>query len=111
GTTFTRVSDAANTIGADTGQPLIFIASEYSTKSPFNADNSKMLLQDFSYFSLYDAVTLQRIKAFCCQGPIVAASSEPLWSRTDPNLFYFHPVSSNQLKTYDVATNVVKVLH
>jgi len=111
GTTITRVSDAANTISADNGKPLVYVEAEYSTKSPFNTDNSRMLLLEFSYFSLYDAVTLQRIKPFCCVGPIVAASSEPLWSRTDPNLFYFHPVNSNQLKTYNVATDVVKLLH
>jgi hypothetical protein len=111
GTTFTRVSDAAQTISADDGQPLSFVGAEYPTKSPFNSDNSKLLLIEFSYFTLYDAVTLQRLKPFCCSGTIIAASSEPLWSRTDPNLFYFHPAGSNQLKTYNVATNVVKLVH
>jgi hypothetical protein len=110
GTTFTRVSDAAHTISADNGLPLLFVETEYSTKSPFNADNSKMLLLEFSYFSIYDAVTLQRIRPLCCVGPIVAVSSEPLWSRTDPNVFYFHSAQSNQLKTYNVATGVVKVV-
>jgi hypothetical protein len=110
GTTFTRVSDAAQTSSADDGQPLSFVAAEYSTKSPFNSDNSKLLLIEFSYFALYDAVTRQRVKPFCCSFPIVAASSEPLWSRTDPNLFYFHPAGSNQLMTYNVATNVVKLV-
>jgi hypothetical protein len=111
GTTFTRVSDAAQTISADDSQPLSFVAAEYSTKSPFNSDNSKLLLIEFSYFTLYDAVTRQRIKPFCCSFPIVAASSEPLWSRTDPNLFYFHPAGSNQLMAYNVATNAVKLIH
>ena len=85
--------------------------AEYSTKSPFNADNSKILLLEFSYFSLYDGVTLQRIKALCCEGTIVSALSEPLWSRTDPDVFYFHPHNSNQLKMYNVATDVATVLH
>jgi hypothetical protein len=111
GATITQISDAAHTTSADSGQPLPWVEAEYSTKSPFNADNSKMLLIEFSYFSLYNGVTLQRIKPLCCQGTIVAASSEPLWSRTDPNVFYFHPANSNQLETYNVATDAVTVLH
>jgi hypothetical protein len=113
GTTITRISDAANTIRADSdsGQHLLWVEAEYSTKSPFNADNSKLLLLEFSYFALYDGVTRQRIKPFCCQGIIVQASSEPLWSRTDPNVFYFHPSDSNQLRMYNVVTDVTTVLH
>jgi len=100
GTTLTRISDAANL-----GVPSV--EAEYSTKSPFNADNSKILLVEFSQFALYDGVTLQRIKAL----PAVSASSEPLWSRTDPNLFYFHTYNSNQLMTYNVATGVQTAVH
>ena len=111
GATITRISNAANTISADDGQPLLWVEAEYSTKSPFNTDNSKILLLEFSYFSLYDGVTLQRIKPLCCQGSIVSALSEPLWSRTDPNVFYSHPRDSNQLKMYNVATDVATVLH
>ena len=116
GTTITRISDAANTINADSGQPLPWVEAEYSTKSPFNADNSKILVIEFSYFSLYDGVTLQRIKPLCCEGPIVSASSEPLWSRADPNVFYFHPTNPNQpnfnqLKMYNVATDVATIVH
>ncbi len=113
GTAITRISDAAHTIRADSDPPqfLPWVEAEYSTKSPFNADNSKILLLEFSYFSLYNGVTLQRIKPLCCQGAVVSASSEPLWSRTDPNVFYFHPRNSNQLMTYNVATDVATVLH
>ena len=116
GTTIIRISDAAHTISADSGQPLPWVEAEYSTKSPFNADNTKILLIEFSYFSLYDGVTLQRIKPLCCQGAIVAATSEPLWSRTDPNVFYFHPATPsqgnfNQLKKYNVATDLVTLVH
>ena len=108
GTTITRISDAANTISADNGQPLPWLEAEYPTKSPFNADNSKILLIEFSYFSLYDGVTLQRIKPLCCPapgGPSVSSSSEPLWSRTDPNSFYYHPYKGNQLIKYTLGTN------
>src|SRR5688500_14403826 len=43
GTTISRISDAANTVREDTGGSLPGIEVEYSTKSPFNADNSKIL--------------------------------------------------------------------
>src|ERR1035437_1509349 len=45
GTTIKRISDAANTIRADSypPSPLPWVEAEYSTKSPFNADNSKIL--------------------------------------------------------------------
>jgi len=111
GTTIKRISDAANTISADSRLPSVFVETEYPTKSPFNADNSKILLIEFSYFGLYDGATLQRIKPLCCVGNIVAASSEPLWSRTDPNLFYFHPAGSNQLKAYNVTTDLAPAVH
>jgi len=116
GTTITRISDAAATTGADSGQPLPWVETEYSTKSPFNVDNSRILLLEFGYFSVYNGATLQRIKPLCCQGTIVSAQSEPLWSRTDPNVFYFHPSNPNQptrnrLQTYNVATDGVTLLH
>ena len=107
GTTVNRISDAANTLRADTGGILPGVEAEYSTKSPFNADNSKILLLEFSYFALYDGVTLKRIKPLTP----VSASSEPLWSRSDPNIFYFHPNNSNQLKTYNIATDTLTVVH
>ena len=107
GTTINRISDAAHTLRADTGGILSGVEAEYSTKSPFNADNSKILLVEFSYFALYDGATLKRIKPLTS----VSASSEPLWSRSDPNTFYFHPNNSNQLKTYNIATDAQTVVH
>jgi uncharacterized protein (TIGR03437 family) len=107
GTTISRISNAANTVRADSGGLLQSVEAEYSTKSPFNADNSKVLLVEFSYFALYDGVTLQRIKPLLP----VSSSSEPLWSRSDPNVFYFHPYNSNQLKAYNVSNDVQTVVH
>src|SRR5438094_8451706 len=51
GTTITRISNAASTTRADNGGLLPSVEAEYSTKSPFNADNSKILLLEFSYFA------------------------------------------------------------
>ncbi len=81
-----------------------FITDEYSTINPFNADNSKFLLIHQSYFALYDGTG-----AFIRNLPSdVHASSEPRWSRQDPNIFYF--VNGNQLKRYDVASGSITVL-
>ena len=100
GTTIRRISNAASTLRADNGGLLPSVEAEYSTKSPFNADNSKILLMEFSYFALYDGVTLHRIKILP-----VSASSEPLWSRSDPNSFYYHPYNGNQIIKYTLGAN------
>lgn len=99
GTAITRISNALGSLNAaDTGN-LAFIVNEYSTMSPFNADNSRLLVQHQSYFALYDGSgTYIRDLPF-----EISASSEPRWSRTDANIVYYHPWS-NQLKQYNVAT-------
>lgn len=73
--------------------------------SPFNADNTRLLLVHQSYFGLYDG-----------QGSFISAlpmeinsSSEPRWSRTNASVFDY--VRDNQLKQYNVATGAVSVVH
>ena len=105
GSTITRISnsrvepDVAKGVGT-----LSFISNEYSTMSPFNADNSRTLLLHFSYFALYDGAgrfTKDLIK--------VCASCEPRWSRTNPDALYF--VSGNRLDRLDVSTGRVSTVH
>jgi hypothetical protein len=104
GTTIRRLSDAqGQRNSADTGS-VAFIVNEYSTVSPFNQDNSRLLLQHQSYFALYDGEGRY-------QGDLpfeIGASSEPRWSRAEPNLVYY--VHANSLKSYDVATGVPTVV-
>ena len=52
GTTVKRISNALGTLNADRGGNLTWITDEYSTMSPFNSDNSKILLVHQSYFAL-----------------------------------------------------------
>jgi hypothetical protein len=100
GTAVKRVSDARNTKhGADAGN-LPYVVHEYSTMSPFNADNSRMLVLHHSYFALYGGQG-NYIKDLPLE---VSSSSEPRWSRQAPNIFYY--LSGNALKRYDVATDV-----
>ena len=104
GTPIRRMSDTRNQPNsADTGY-LAFIVNEYSTMSPFNADNSRILLQHQGYFALYDgAGRYQADLPFD-----IAASTEPRWSRQDANLLYY--LYGNSLKRYDVAARTGSVM-
>ena len=105
GASIQRVTNAPATQNLDRGGNLISITDEYSTMSPFNLDNSRILLIQQSYFGLYDGNG-----AFLKALPMeVNASSEPRWSRDDPNTFYYH--AGNQLKKYDVSTDSASVVH
>ncbi len=107
GTTIVRMSDALVwPNNADTGT-LTLITNEYATMSPFNSDNSMIVVQHRSYFALYDGNG-----NYLHDLPLeIVASSEPRWSRTDANVFYFHDVYGNQLKQYNVATGQSSVVH
>jgi len=105
-TAIKRVSDAMHTADAARGGAVTLIAQEYSTMSPFNMDNTRLLLQHFSYFALYDGAG-NFLKDLYQYG--VNTSSEPRWSRTDPNEFYF--IGGNNLKKFNTGTNAVTVVH
>jgi hypothetical protein len=105
GTSIQRVTNAPSTQNLDAGGNLIFITDEYSSMAPFNLDNSKILLVQQSYFGLYDG-NGNYLNALPME---INASSEPRWSRTNPNVLYYH--SGNQLKTYDVSLNLTSVAH
>jgi hypothetical protein len=104
GTTITRISDALNTPNAaDTGT-VPFIVPEYATVSPFNSDRSRLILVHHSYFGLYDGDG-----HYLRDLPLdITSSSEPRWSRSDPDLFYY--LSGNLLKQYDVATGTATLV-
>jgi Tol biopolymer transport system component len=104
GTAIRRISDTRNQPNSgDTGN-LAFIVNEYSTMSPFNQDGSRLILVHQSYFALYDGEgRYQKDLPFD-----ISASTEPRWSRRDPNLLYY--VSANSLMSYDVATGVRTVV-
>lgn len=106
GTAINRLTDARNTSDAtDPVKTLNLISQESSGVSPFNVDNSRLLLQHFSYFGLYDG-----LGNYLDDLPFeITASSEPRWSQTDPAVFYY--INGNQLKQYDVLTGNVTILH
>ncbi len=107
GTTVKRVSNSPAEPDAANGGAvyLRFISGEYSSMSPFNTDNSRLILQHDSYFGLYDGSG-----KYLNDLPFaIKAGSEPRWSRTDTSVLYF--VNNNQLKQYDVSTKVSRVVH
>jgi hypothetical protein len=105
GTKVTRISNALATPNAAGSGYLTWISDEYSTMSPFNSDNSKILLVHQSYFGLYDGTGF-----YIRDLPLeISASSEPRWSRRDNHTLYY--VHNNQLKTYDISTGVSFIVH
>lgn len=105
GTVIKRLTNATVTDNdADVGK-LPYIVHEYSTMSPFNADNSRLLLLHGSYFALYDGQgNYLRDLPFD-----VSASSQPRWSRSDPDVFYY--LYHNQLKKRNIAAQTSTVVH
>ena len=105
GSTVKRISNALGTPNADGGGNLTWIEDEYSTMSPFNSDNSKILLVHQSYFALYDGTGF-----YIRDLPLeINASSEPRWSRKDNQTIYY--VYGNQFKTYDISTGAMTIAH
>ena len=104
GSTIKRMSNSLVEPNLSSGSgTLPFISVEYSTMSPFNSGNSRILGLHFSYFGLYDG------SGRFTKNLNVCASCEPRWSRTDPYILYF--ISGNQLKRLDVSTDAVSVVH
>jgi len=105
GTTVKRISNALAMPNADIGGNLTWVEDEYSTMSPFNSDNSKILLVHQSYFGLYDGTGF-----YIRDLPLeIGASSEPRWSRKDNRTIYY--VHGNQFKTYDISTGAMNIVH
>jgi hypothetical protein len=105
GSTIKRISNALGTPNNDRGGNLTWITDEYSTMSPFNSDNSRILLVHQSYFGLYDGTGF-----YIRDLPLeINSSSEPRWSRRDNHTVYY--VHGNQFKTYDLSTGAMNIVH
>ena len=105
GTTIRRITAALSTANPDGGN-LMFITGEYSTMSPFNLDNSRILVQ---YNSGYNALLDSNGNFLEVLPAAINAFSEPRWSRIDPNLLYYRV--GNQLKQYNLSTDEALVVH
>lgn len=105
GSSVKRLSDAMNMTDNAGRGGLTSVSTEYSTASPFNSNNRRLILQHNSYFGLYDGNgSYLRDLPFA-----VNTSTEPRWSRTDPNVLFF--VSGNNLMALDVASGAPSLVH
>jgi hypothetical protein len=105
GTSIRRLSDALATPDDASGGTLTFIMNEYSTPSIYNGDDSYFVLGHQSYFAIYG-----KDGRYVKDAPLeMNASTEPRWSRRNPNVVYFK--SGNALKQYDVTTGQIVVVH
>jgi len=105
GSTVKRISNALGTPNSDGGGSLTWITGEYPTASPFNSDNSRIILVHQSYFGLYDGTGF-----YMRDLPLeISASTEPRWSRKDNHTLYY--VRGNQFKTYDISSGVMTIVH
>src|SRR5690349_11742409 len=107
GTAIKRISDAMHTKNAASGAMTVTISQEYPTVSPFNIDNTRLLLGHLSYFALYDGAGNYLRDLW--PNPGIVASSEPRWSKKDPNEFYY--ISGNRFMKYNVGTNASTTIH
>lgn len=102
GCTIRRVSDVATEGGGA-------ISHLYSSVNPFNANSTFLLV------GRKDGVMQVRdLYGKIIQNDLSTSGILPLsdaaWSRTDPNIIYFHPVDGNTLRRYNVKTNTVETL-
>jgi uncharacterized protein (TIGR03437 family) len=105
GSIIQRVSNALTMTNNASGGNLTWIENEYATMSAFNNDNSKFILLHESYFGLYNSTG-----TYLSDLPFeISASSEPRWSRKDLVTLYYH--SRNQIKSYNIATGNIAVVH
>lgn len=76
-----------------------WVGNEYSSIDPFSLDCKHLLLVHNDHFELYsgEGQWLSRLS------PVLSASCEPRWSRTNPYLIYY--LSGNELREFDVRTD------
>jgi hypothetical protein len=104
GCTITRLTNAAAEGWRD-------VNHFYSSVSPFNADSTRVLLQKAPGGAQHIRTLSGEIVRDNLGRWGIQPHSEPVWSPTDPDVLYFHPVGGNTLRRYDVDTDTVTVLH
>lgn len=95
GTTITRLSNGL-------AQLNDAVHHEYSTMSPFNANNTRVLLLTENRGWIVMDMAGKVLLDDSVLAPYYV--SEPRWSITDPNVFFYHKNGTNQLLKYDIAT-------
>jgi len=104
GVSIKRLSDARNTPNTWLSGLLDFVSTEYPGASPFNSDNSRLILQHQGYYGLYTG-SGDYLKDLPF---VVHAATEPRWSRSEPDVLYY--VSVNRLMKLNVAAGASSVV-
>lgn len=103
GCTIRRLTDAA-------AEGIGSVKHAYSSVNPFNASSTWVLLEReggrMQVRDLDGNVVRDNLNTVG-----ILPTSEAFWSRTDPNLLYFHTAGGNQLRSFDVATGATATLH
>lgn len=83
-----------------------FTMAEYATQNHFNADETKIVVSFFGLdnagFRKANAQVLDLNGNLVCDVPTISINNEPMWDRTDPNIFYFH--AANEVRRANVST-------
>lgn len=99
----TRLSDAAR-------EGVSYVSHLYSSVNPFNSDSSLVLLEKsggvMHIRDLSGKIVADNLYEFG-----ILPGSDPLWSKTDPNLIYFHDAPGNAVKSFNLASRQVRALH
>jgi hypothetical protein len=105
GTTVQRMTAALAMPDNASGGNLTWVLPEYNAVTPFSSTNTWLILQNDSYFGLYDGRG-HYVRDLPFE---INAVAEPRWARRNANLLYYK--HGNQLKSYDVATGAMNVVH
>src|SRR5215470_8693955 len=82
---------------------------EYATISPFNKNNTRILM-----LTENDGFYIADLRGNVIVRPAevnLSGASEPRWSATDPDVFYFHEYQRNEIRKYDLRTHQKSVVH
>ncbi len=82
----------------------------YSSVNPFNADSRYIIIQRPDGIMSIRDLDGKIIRDELYKYGIVPIS-DAVWSRTDPNVMYFHNDPGNEVKSYNIATNEVTILY
>ena len=111
GTTVKRITDCSQIedVSYGDGRKCWSCQVEYASVTPFNSDSTRLLLMHGSSgFAVYDGTGQFLFYPTVAGRYEVTPSSEPRWSASDPDFFYY--LSGNELKLYDVVQRRAKLV-
>jgi hypothetical protein len=88
---------------------VVSITHAYSSVNPFNSDSTLVLVEksggSVQVRDLSGKIVRDNLSRFG-----VLPTSDAVWSRTDPHLFYYHTTPGNELRSYNTARDTATTL-